>query len=98
GGDPQLLRRPADEWAGRGHQQQGSGDREAGLRAEVGGQPVEPPDLRPEPSEGRGSAYHRSDPGDGDGLPSRVLQCLHLTTEEPLIVAASTVTTAAPAG
>src|SRR4029077_565677 len=82
-GDPELLRRPADEQTGGGAQQQGSGGREGGLRAEVGRQAVEPPDLRPEPSEGCGSADHRSTPGDGDGLPSRVLQCLHLTTEEP---------------
>src|SRR5262249_34665794 len=54
GGDPELLRRRADEWAGGGGQQQGPGDCQAGLRPEVSRQLVDPAGPGLEPGEGRG--------------------------------------------
>src|SRR5262245_1331204 len=56
------------------------------LWVEVSGQPMEPAHIGPKPGQGRGALHHPPGAGNSRQLPSFVLLCLHLKTEDPVWV------------
>src|SRR5512142_2689115 len=82
-GDPELFRCASDERGSGGGQKQGAGDHQAGLRTEVGRQPVEAPDPGPESGVRGDRLVDRADPSDGQRPEGPFRPVLHLKTEEP---------------
>src|SRR5512142_624118 len=86
-GDPELFRCASDECGGGGDQQQGAGDHQADVRAEVGQGPVDASDPGPESGIGGDRLVDRADPPDGPRSEGPFRPVLHLKTEEPFSVA-----------
>src|SRR5512135_2885669 len=68
-----------------GGDQQGVGDHQAGVRAEVSRQPVEPLDPGPESCVPGDRLVDRADPSDSQWSEGPFRPVLHLKTEEPSI-------------
>src|SRR5512135_2511876 len=81
-GDPELLRCASDERGGGGDQEQGAGDHQPGVRAEVRRQSVEASDPGPESGVGGDRLVDRADPPDGPRAEGPFRSVLHLKTEE----------------
>src|SRR5512135_2038272 len=77
-GDPELLRRASDQCGGGRDQQQGAGDHQADVRAEVGREPVDAPDPGPESGVGGDRLVDRADPPDGPRTEGPFRPVLHL--------------------
>src|SRR5512142_1700733 len=81
-GDPELLRCTSDECGGGGDQQQGAGDHQADVRAEVRRESVDASDPGLESGLGSDRLVDRADPPDGPRAEGPFRPVLHLKTEE----------------